>query len=428
LLTALAASSGPLVAARGEPVAPPLAAELAELGAAARLDRFFVFSLDQGTRERPGGPAVVMLIGGTEARARYHAAVGRDSELLPMLSILLTQAAAALRNAQLYQELLDERNSLDDKVKARTGELSQANQDLTVALLKTRESERVKMEFLANVSHELRTPLNSIINLPDGLLLDFPRVPAVTCACCQASFALEPGEVVAGTDSCPTCGAVAGFAAVETVVYQGEPAQTRQYLETVVRCGRHLLSVVNDILDASRLEAGRVELHEERVELATVVDDVSRAVGALAAQRGLQLVLPTLDASQTLFGDRVRLAQILINLLGNAIKFSHPGGRVTLQVECPEDAVRFVIADQGIGIAVADQERIFESFRQVDGGHTRRFGGSGLGLAITRQLVLLHQGRVWLRSQLGEGSTFFVELPRRPGPRTAVSGAPGGSS
>src|SRR5262249_15060167 len=159
--------------------------------------------------------------------------------------------------------------------------------------------------------------------------------------------ALDPGEVVAPSDPCPACGATAGLQPQQTVVYEGNPAQTRHYLETVVTCGRHLLSVVNDILDASRLEAGRVDLYKERVALPVIVDDVQRAVGALAAERDLQLVLPTLDATQTIVGDRVRLVQILINLVGNAIKFSHPGGRIILSIETTPEYVRFAVADQG---------------------------------------------------------------------------------
>jgi signal transduction histidine kinase len=185
-------------------------------------------------------------------------------------------------------------------------------------------------------------------------------------------------------------------------------------LQSVVSCGRHLLQIVNDILDTSRLEAGRVELHLRPVALPTVLSDVQQAVAALAAERDVVLDLPG-AADPTipdLIADPLRLTQILINLLGNAIKFSHAGGRVCLRIDYQPEVVRFAVRDEGIGIAPEHHKHIFESFRQIEGGHTRRYGGSGLGLAIVRQLTELHHGRVWVQSSLGQGSTFFVQLPR----------------
>jgi signal transduction histidine kinase len=416
MLSALTTSSEPLLFPCAENSQVALQQELQMLAQRTQLDRLLVYSLLDSTQARTpdGTTALILVLGVTKARARFHAAVTRESPALPLLSILLSQTVTALCNANLVGELVTERDSLERKVAARTAELSAANEGLTFALTKARESERVKMEFLANVSHELRTPLNSIINIPDGLLEEFPTVAAALCPGCAAQFQLEPGEVLAASTPCPSCGATLEPAAA--VIYQGEPPQTREYLETVVRCGRHLLDVVNDILDVSRLEAGRVELHESVVSLLELHNDVQQAVSALASERELRLEFPKISASLTIRGDRLRLAQVLINLTGNAIKFSHPGGRVMVRVESTPEKVRWEVADQGIGIAPENQERIFESFRQVEGGDTRRYGGSGLGLAITRQLVELHHGRVWVRSALGEGSTFVVEIPHRPQP------------
>lgn len=412
--------------ATGEPLLHPSAAsppgsEASALQALARLlcmDRCLVFALADApdTRApRPEGP-VIIVVGGTNARARFHAPMNRESPTMPLITLLLSQSIAALRNADLYAELLHERDSLERKVIARTAELSLANTELTVALDKTRESERLKREFLANVSHELRTPLNSIINIPDGLLEHFPTIAAACCRQCGSEFRLDEGEVLDPQVSCATCQTSGSLQAASVVTYEGNPHETRQYLASVVQCGRHLLQIVNDILDTSRLEAGRVDLSLAKVVLGDLLSEVRQAVAALADERTVTLRWPLFDDAQLqdLLVDRLRLAQILINLIGNAIKFSHAGGQVWLQVDVQPDTVCFAVRDEGIGIAPEHHARIFESFRQIDGGHTRRYGGSGLGLAIVRQLTELHHGRVWVDSALGQGSTFFVQLPRGP--------------
>jgi signal transduction histidine kinase len=392
-----------------------LAAELQALAAQLFLDRCLIFALadaGESREQRAHGP--VLVVGGTAARARFHTPVTRESPVLALVTLLLSQSIAALRNADLYAELLHERDSLERKVISRTAELSRTNTELSMALDKARESERLKREFLANVSHELRTPLNSIINIPDGLLESFPSVAAVRCSACGGEFLLDEGETLDPKLPCASCQATASLQAVSVVLYQGQPSETRQFLQSVVSCGRHLLQIVNDILDTSRLEAGRVELHLRPVALPTVLSDVQQAVAALAAERDVVLDLPG-AADPTipdLIADPLRLTQILINLLGNAIKFSHAGGRVCLRIDYQPEVVRFAVRDEGIGIAPEHHKHIFESFRQIEGGHTRRYGGSGLGLAIVRQLTELHHGRVWVQSSLGQGSTFFVQLPR----------------
>lgn len=393
-----------------------LAAELQALATQLSLDRCLIFALadaGESREQRPHAP-VLVVVGGTAARARFHTPVNRESPVLALVTLLLSQSIAALRNADLYAELLHERDSLERKVISRTAELSRTNRELTMALDKARESERLKREFLANVSHELRTPLNSIINIPDGLLESFPTASAVRCTACGGEFLLDEGETLEPGLPCAGCQATASLQAESVVLYQGQPSETRQFLQSVVSCGRHLLQIVNDILDTSRLEAGRVELQLRPVALPTVLADVQQAVAALAAERDVVLDLPSVADTTIpdLIADPLRLTQILINLIGNAIKFSHAGGRVRLRVDFPPESVRFAVADEGIGIAPEHHQHIFESFRQIEGGHTRRYGGSGLGLAIVRQLTELHHGRVWVESSLGLGSTFFVQLPR----------------
>lgn len=416
LLQALPPTEEPLLHPSSSSPAGPHASDLQDLARQLYMDRCLLFALTDApdTRaQQPHGP-VIVIVGGTNARVRFHSPVNRENPTMPLIALLLSQSIAALRNADLYAELLHERDSLERKVVARTAELSLANTELTVALDKARESERLKREFLANVSHELRTPLNSIINIPDGLLEHFPTVAAARCTNCGSEFQLDDGEQLDPNVPCASCLTSQSLQAASVVLYEGNPSETREYLASVVQCGRHLLQIVNDILDTSRLEAGRVDLSLAPVVLSGLVSDVRQAVAALAEERSVALLWPSVeDAKVTdLIVDRLRLTQILINLVGNAIKFSHGGGRVWIRVDVQPDVVCFAVQDEGIGIAPEHHTRIFESFRQIDGGHTRRYGGSGLGLAIVRQLTELHRGRVWVESSLGHGSTFFVQLPR----------------
>jgi signal transduction histidine kinase/DNA-binding response OmpR family regulator len=225
---------------------------------------------------------------------------------------------------------------------------------------------RTKSEFLANMSHELRTPLNAIIGFSE-LLLD------------------EPDEG-----------------------YDGETRKS--YVQTIHQGGHHLLSLINDILDLSKVEAGRMELHFDTVRMDDAVEHVLQTLGPLLARRHITLEADQLDAGE-LEADEGKLRQVLYNLLSNAIKFTPDGGRITVTASRVEDRVHISVADTGLGIAPEDQERIFDEFQQLDTGPGRRFEGTGLGLALTRRLVELHGGRIWVESAVGRGSTFHVELP-----------------
>ncbi|MFT3839500.1 MAG: ATP-binding protein [Myxococcaceae bacterium] len=292
------------------------------------------------------------------------------------------------------------------------------NEELADALVKAHESARVKSEFLANTSHELRTPLNAIINIPQGLLEQLsPR--QARCERCQSLFTLEADEQPPA--KCPECGE--GTLKVEAGAPTVEAPEAARLLSSVVGSGRHLLAVVNDILDYSKIEAGRVVLHPEPVTLKALFDELRLTMAPVASRANVWLDVAA-PPEVTLELDKVKVAQVLINLAGNAIKFSDGKGTVSVKAALAGEKVNISVRDEGIGIAPENQKLIFEGFRQVEGSSTRRFGGTGLGLAISKQLVELHGGAMRLESALGKGSTFLIELPlTRPHEEPKPSGA-----
>ncbi len=230
------------------------------------------------------------------------------------------------------------------------------------------EANRLKSEFLANMSHELRTPLNGILGFSE-LLVD------------QRFGPLNDKQ--------------------------------REYINDIHECGQHLLQLINDVLDLSKVEAGRMEVYAEPFVPATAIASVYSVLGPLARKKQVRL-LPAMGAgvpSVTL--DVHKFRQILFNLLSNAIKFTNPGGQVQLTVQ-PQDPqqIRLDVQDTGIGIAQADMPRLFEAFGQLDSGLSRRAEGTGLGLALTRKLVELQGGHIEVTSSPGTGSTFSVLLPQ----------------
>ncbi|MFZ5441381.1 MAG: sensor histidine kinase [Myxococcota bacterium] len=291
--------------------------------------------------------------------------------------------------------------------------LAQRADELAIALHQAEDAARAKSEFLANTSHELRTPLNAIINIPRGLLEHFRPAPRVRCTSCARLFELEAGEAPPSAQTpCPACGAPT-LTLEASLAMELAPAEVARLLESVARSGTHLLSVVNDILDFSKLEAGRMVLHREPFDVRSVLDDVEATMRPVAEKAGVALVVPRPATELLLDGDRLKVQQVVLNLVANAIKFSDGRGTVTLEAGEHDGAVRLAVRDEGIGIAPEHHALIFEGFRQVDGGNTRRFGGSGLGLAISRQLVTMHGGTLTVQSAPGRGSTFVVDLPKR---------------
>jgi PAS domain S-box-containing protein len=236
---------------------------------------------------------------------------------------------------------------------------------------RVQESSRLKSLFLANMSHELRTPLNAVIGFAD--LLTMSQQPPDT------------------------------------------PRQ-REWLQHIASSGRHLLNMINDVLDLSKIEAGKMDFHPEPVELPALVDDVMATVAVLAEQRGLSLKSSIAPELRDLVLDPARLKQVLLNYLSNAIKFTPSGGRVELRMAGEGPRLwRLEVEDNGIGIAPERLGQLFVEFQQLDDGLTKSHQGTGLGLALTRRLVKAQGGRVGVYSEAGRGSCFYAVLPRQPG-------------
>jgi signal transduction histidine kinase len=186
-----------------------------------------------------------------------------------------------------------------------------------------------------------------------------------------------------------------------------------EYLRDILESGRHLLSLINDILDLSKIEAGRMELDVADFDLPSAIENALVLVRERAARRGIRLG-HTVDARLgTVRADERKLKQVLLNLLSNALKFTPEGGRVDVRAESREDVVEISVTDTGVGIAPEDQETVFEEFRQV-GASEKKVEGTGLGLALARRFIELHGGHMWVKSEVGVGSCFAFTLPTAP--------------
>ncbi|HVE82492.1 MAG TPA: ATP-binding protein [Myxococcales bacterium] len=315
-----------------------------------------------------------------------------------------------------------------------TSSLSHSNAELATALAKANEAVRLKGEFVANVSHELRTPLNAIVNIPEGLLEAFGKQPIATCGSCGSTFEVGPGEKVDGSTECPDCHRKGTLKAGDKWALQRDATEMIDLLELLTRSGRSLLQLVDNVLDFSRLDAGKMSLSPDEVAVESFVTQAVDGLRPLAAQRPITLKVEPPDPSWRLRADPVKLTQVLVNLVANAIKFSPEQGEVVVKVayEPGTSSYLFQVKDQGAGVPKDAQALIFETFRQADGSHTRRFGGTGLGLSIARQLVEMHDGQIWVESEgTNHGSTFLFRLPkagpraRRSNPALAAGGMQG---
>lgn len=307
----------------------------------------------------------------------------------------------------------------EDEATRLSKSLARTNEELAQSLARAEETARLKSEFLANVSHELRSPLNAIVNIPDGLLEEFVREEAFRCSACSNDFAPDPGEQIEPDAVCPECGAKGTLKKKPIVRFDGDPEEAVKHLTAISTSGHHLMRVVNDVLDFSKLEAGKMTLLLEPVVVSDLLRTVSSTLSPLADQKGIKLTIAEVDPRATFRADTVKCAQILMNLVANAIKFSDAGSEVEIGWKDEVTAYVFFVRDHGIGIAPEDQAIIFESFRQADGTPTRKFGGTGLGLTITQRLVAMHGGSIWVESEVGKGSTFYVKLPI-DGPGAAI--------
>ena len=310
-------------------------------------------------------------------------------------------------------------NLMSDHLAGLNAQLSQNVRDLELTLSRAEEANEkarratlVKSEFMATMSHELRTPLNSIINVPQGLLDDFQTLRAATCSACAARFLLEADETVDAATSCQGCRAVGSLREGVLTRFTGDAARTARFLRKIEKSGKHLLQMVNDVLDSSKMEAGRLELALLPLDVAGLLRDTVDEMSSIAEPRELRIELAATADHGPGLGDPLRLKQVLLNLLANAIKFSEPDSSITVRWQREAEHDLIAVQDQGIGIRPEDQERVFESFEQVHKGDTRKYGGTGLGLAISRKLVRMHGGELWVESQPGHGSTFVFRIPR----------------
>jgi signal transduction histidine kinase len=303
-------------------------------------------------------------------------------------------------------------------------ELRQALTRAEEANQKAQRATKAKDEFVATMSHELRTPLNAIINIPQGLIGEFATVRSAKCSACSASYLLDQADVIGAATACSECKQLGTLVEGSKVKYRGDEARCLRFLQKIERSGQHLLQMVNGVLDYSKLEAGRFELVLGPVELEPLIREVSDQMSDLAQRKNIQLELQAGAAhKRPLMADLLRLKQVLINLLANAIKFSEAHSTVTIRWSSLPDGELIEVEDRGIGIAPEHQERIFSSFEQVHKGDTRKYGGTGLGLSISRSLVRMHGGELSVRSELGKGSTFVIRLPRMP---TSTNSRPSG--
>jgi signal transduction histidine kinase len=311
---------------------------------------------------------------------------------IDLLTAIGNQIGTAIENARLYQEVRLAALELEAKVEERTRDLESLNARLEETVRVAEGASRHKSVFLANMSHELRTPLNAIIGFSELL---------------------------------------------EDQHFGSLNERQQRYIGNVLSSGRHLLALINDVLDISKVEAGKIEVQPEVFAAGPALEAAIREVRSQAIRRGVRMELEIEEGLTTLVADPLRFKQILYNLLSNAVKFTDPGGgvrvsarvvhgsRFTVHGERPDqpepstvnrepngDFVEIAVSDTGIGIRAQDIPRLFQPFTQLDASLARRYQGTGLGLALTKRLVELHGGQIWAESEgEGKGSTFTFTLP-----------------
>ena len=285
----------------------------------------------------------------------------------PNLNTAMANLSATGRTRALAEELAQKNMELGaqtDELKAQTSELKAQAVELEAQRAQVEEADRLKSEFLSNMSHELRTPLNSVITLSELM------------------SSRGPGKNI---------------------------EKDTEYLRIIRHNGYHLLNLINDILDLSKIEAGRMDINLDHFEVGIPVKEVAEAVRSLADEKGLELRVGVGDMP-TMYSDRGKVYQILLNLISNAVKFTETGS-ITVDASEKKGQVVFSIQDTGIGIPRSELKTIFDEFRQVDGSTTRRHEGTGLGLAICRRLAHLLGGEISVTSVPAEGSIFTLVLP-----------------
>lgn len=242
-----------------------------------------------------------------------------------------------------------------------------AEESLKEARDGAQNANKVKSEFLSTMSHELRTPLNSIIGFSDLL---------------KQKIIGELNE------------------------------KQEHYIDNILNSSKHLLSLINDILDLSKIESGKIEMNFEKISLPTTINDTLEMVRTTAIKHNINIIKELDPELEFLEADKQKLKQILFNLLSNAVKFSKKnGGTITITTKKYDDKAQISVSDTGIGIKKEDVGKLFNKFQQIESATYKKYGGTGLGLAISKELVELHGGRIWAESKYGEGTTFIFKLP-----------------
>jgi signal transduction histidine kinase len=292
--------------------------------------------------------------------------VSDRGELTAVVTILHDRREA-LERVRLYEQLKEGADELERRILAATGDIAQQNERLRRQALELEQASTLKSQFLANMSHEFRTPLNAMLGYT-SMLLQGVNGPL--------------------------------------------PARVRRQLGRIESNGRHLLTIINEILDISRIEAGRMPLQVSTFRVPELVAEVKAELEPIILRSRLSFSSNLARDLKPVSSDRQKVKQILLNLLSNALKFTHQGGvTIGAKYSAPDRSAVIRVTDTGIGIAPADQDRIFDDFRQLDNSPTRAYGGTGLGLSICRRLAQMLGGHISLESQPGKGSTFTLTLP-----------------
>jgi len=320
--------------------------------------------INETTREPVENPVDMVLRRGTVVGLANHTLlVARDGTEIP-----IADSGAPIRgdSRQASGVVLVFRDQTEER---RVAELQMNAVRADVESRRAQEASRLKSEFLANMSHELRTPLNAIIGF---------------------------SQILHDKKVAPTS------------------PEHDEYLSDVLTSARHLLQLINDILDLSKIEAGKLQFHPERVDLPQVVAEILGVLRASTAEKRIQVESHVDSELTDVVVDAARFKQVLYNYVSNAYKFTPAGGRVTVRILATGPTFRLEVADTGIGIAPQDVSRLFTAFEQLDSGTRKRHAGTGLGLALVKRLVEAQGGAVGVTSTLGAGATFFATLPRRP--------------
>ena len=290
----------------------------------------------------------------------------KSSDEIGILAHSFNQMVLSLRKSR--DELQQWGKKLERRVKQRTADLEQKSRELSKANVRLEELSQLKSHFLANMSHELRTPLNSILGFSEVL---------------------------------------------QDKMFGALNEKQEQYVNYVMESGQHLLSLINDILDLSKIEAGKIEIELAELRIGDLLKDSLTMVKEMALKQSVELGLKLEDDIPEIYADERKVKQIAFNLLSNAVKFTPDGGRVGIEAVKEQEDIRVTVWDTGIGIKEEDKGKLFKEFQQLDSGANKRYQGTGLGLALSKRLVEMHGGRIWVESEPGKGSRFSFTLPIR---------------